>query len=163
MPELPSRLWKDLPMAKRVLAAEAFWRDEDSPEIDAQHEEAVVALARRLKFRPKSVLAQPVERLSAQLAHLADVSEAIATRALIAYHFRNQRGLMAAFLDALGIAHDNGLITEEAVAPPDRERLRAAVAALNGSFDDEDVRIYLRTLVALDSGTWGNVEQVLNG
>ena len=163
MPELPSRLWKDLPLPKRVLAAEAFWRDDESPDIEVQQQEAVVALARRLKFRPKSVLSQPMERLAAQLAHLPDVTDAIATRALIAYHFRNQRPLMASFLDALGIAHDNGLITEEAVAPPDRNRLAAAVAAVNGPFDAEDVRIYLRTLAALDGETWSNVDSVLNG
>jgi len=163
MPELPSRLWKDLPLPKRVLAAEAFWLDEDSPEIEAQQQEAVATLAKRLKFRPKSVLAQPLERLASQLAHVPDVSEGIATRALIAYHFRHQRPMMGQFLDALGIAHEEGLITEEQVSPPDRERLANAVASVDASFDPEDVRIYLRTLAALDGETWSNVEGVLHG
>jgi hypothetical protein len=163
MPELPSRLWKDLPLEKRVLAAEAFWRDAESPEVEVQQQEAVVALARRLRFRPKSILAQPVERRATQLAHLPDVTDTIATRALIAYHFQNQRPLMASFLDALGIAHDNGLITDEQVAPPDRDRLAAALAAVVGAFDEQDVRIYLRTLAALDRETWANVDTVLNG
>ncbi|MCC7008214.1 MAG: hypothetical protein IT184_05310 [Acidobacteria bacterium] len=162
MPELPSRLWKDLPLAKRLLAADAFWRDEDSPEIEVQQQEAVVALARRLKFRPKSILAEPVERRAAQLAHLPEVTDAIATRALIAYHFRNQQALMSSFLDALGIAHDHGLITQEAVRPPDRERLGSAVATMKGAFDPEDVRIYLRTLAVLDPETWANVDVWLN-
>jgi hypothetical protein len=156
-----SRLWKEMPLEKRVLAAEAFWLDDDSPDIEVQHMEAVVALARRLNFRARSILALPVERRARHLAQLSDVADAIATRALIAYHFSNRRPLMAAFLDALGIAHDNGLITEEDVKPPDRERLSAAIAVVQASFDPADVDLYLRTLAALDGDTWAEVNGVL--
>ena len=34
----------------------------------------------------------------------------MAGRALILYHLAEQRPMMGAFLDALGIAHENGLI-----------------------------------------------------
>jgi len=150
-----------MPLDKRVLAAEAFWRDNESPEIETQQIEAVVILARRLNFRPKSIQSLPVERRARQLAQLPDVSDTIATRALIAYHFTEKRPLMAAFLDALGVAHDNGLITEENVAAPDRERLDAAVTAVRGQFDAADVELYLRTLVALDGDTWTNLDGLL--
>src|SRR5262245_60379571 len=109
MIDRPSRLWKDMPVEKRVLAAEAFWRDEDSPDIDVQHMEAVLALAKRLNFRVRSIQALAIERLARHLAQMGDVTDSIASRALIAYHFTSQRPLMAAFLDALGIAHENGL------------------------------------------------------
>jgi hypothetical protein len=75
--------------------------------------EAIVAIARRLNFRQKSVLGMSAERRARALAQIADVSDALATRALVAYHFQYQRPLMAAFLDAIGVAHDNGLITAE--------------------------------------------------
>jgi hypothetical protein len=152
-----------MPLEKRVQAAEAFWRDQDSPEIQVQQMEAVVALARRLNFRTRSIQALPVERRARQLAQMPDVAEGVATRALVAYHFTNQRPLMAAFLDALGIAHENGLITEEEVPAPALERLSAAVAAVRTSFDAVDVDLYLRTLASLDAETWANVEGVLNG
>lgn len=151
-----------MPVEKRVLAAEAFWRDRESPEVDVQHMEAVSALAKRLNFRARSVLALPIERRARHLAQLGEVGDTIASRALIAYHFSHQRPLMAAFLDALGIAHDNGLITEEDVAAPDEGRLAQAVAALRAAHDPADVDVYLRTLVALDSGTWANLGTVLN-
>jgi len=159
----PSKLWKEMPLEKRVLAAEAFWRDDDSPDIQVQQMEAVIALARRLNFRTRSIQALPIDRRARQLAQMGDVSESVATRALIAYHFTNQRPLMASFLDALGIAHDNGLITEEGVQAPASDKLAAAVTAVRASFDASDVSLYLRTLAALDSETWANMDGVLNG
>jgi hypothetical protein len=156
----PSRLWKELPGETRVRAAEAFWRDEDSPSIEMQQAEALVAIARRLNFRQKSVQAMSIERRARALAQLPDVSDALATRALVAYHFQNQRPLMTAFLDALGVAHDNGLITGEELPPPTRERLASAVEAVRVSFPKEDVALYLSTLVAVDDETWGQLENL---
>lgn len=150
-----------MPLEKRVIAADAFWREDDAPDIEVQRMEAVVAIARRLKFRPKSVMTQTVERRARQLAQIADVSDAVATRAIIAYHFTAERPLMAAFLDAMGIPHDNGLIADEKAQTPDRERLPAAVAALRSSFAEADIDLYLRTLAALDPESWGCLESVL--
>ena len=144
---------------KRLLAAEAFWLDEDEG-AGAHHLEAVVALAERLKFRPKSIQALPVERRARQLAGLSDVSDGIATRALIAYHFAHARPLMSAFLDAAGLAHENGLITEDPKAP-EIARLQSAVASGRQSFAPEDVDLYLRTLVVLDADTWGGLAELL--
>ena len=63
----------------------------------------------------------------------------MAARALVHYHLERQRAMMGKFLDALGITHDNGLITEENVSRPDRERMKAAVADLASSHPPEDV------------------------
>lgn len=150
-----------MPADKRVAAATAFWRDTESPEIAAQHAEAAGLLARRLNFRIRSLLALPVERRARFLAQVHDVSDAVATRALIAYHFESQRPLMAAFLDALGIAHENGLITTEDVAAPEASTLAAAVQAIRGSFPSDDVGLYLRTLATLDGDTWTHLESLL--
>ena len=79
-----------MPLEKRVLAAEAFWRD-DEPDVEVQQMEAVVSLARRLNFRAKSIQTLPIERRARHLAQMAEVSDSVATRALIAYHFTNQR------------------------------------------------------------------------
>lgn len=150
-----------MPSEKRVEAAEAFWRDTESQDIQAQHVEALVALAKRLNFRMRTLQTLPVERRAKHLAQLGDVSDAVATRALIAYHFATKRALMGAFLDALGIAHEDGLITEEQVTPPTAERLSAAVEALTGAFDAGDVDLYLRTLACLDGETWTHLADVL--
>ena len=161
MSDLPSHLWREMPADKRVTAAAAFWRDTDSPEIAAQHAEAVGMLARRLNFRVRSLQALPIERRARHLAQVGDVSDAVATRALIAYHFEAQRPLMGAFLDALGIAHENGLITAEDVSAPERDILAGAVQTIRASFPSDDVELYLKTLATLDGDTWTHLDGLL--
>ena len=131
-----------MPPATRQRAAEAFWRDTESPDIQVQQMEVVATLARRLNFRAKSILSLPVERKARHLAQLSDVTDAVAMRALVAYHFAEQRPLMGAFLDGLGLAHDNGLITAEDVSacivvPLDRIR-RITEELRNGASADID-------------------------
>ena len=160
MPIRPSRLWKDMNAEQRLAAAGAFW-NEDQGEIELQHADAIFTIAKRLNFRVKSVQALPVERRAKLLAQLSDVSDSVATRALISYHFTTKRELMAAFLDALGITHDNGLINEETVAAPDRAKLEAAIAQVRSSFSQTDVDLYLRTLLVLDEDTWAELESAM--
>src|SRR5437868_7135618 len=155
MPVMPSKLWREMPPAVRLNAADAFWRDEQGVD---QQIEAVVTLARRLNFRSKTLQSLPIARRAKMLAQMNDVSDAIATRALIAYHFAHQRPLMAAFLDALGITHEDGLIAEEQVPAPAPDVLATAVAAIKASFPADDVDRYLHTLVALDPETWGGLD-----
>ena len=152
-----------MPADKRQRAAEAFWRDRDSPEIQVQHMEVAATLARRLNFRVKSIQSLPVERKGKHLAQLPDVTDAVAMRALVAYHFAEQRPLMGAFLDGLGLTHDNGLITAEEVKAPAVDALRTALDAVRqlGTFSEDDVRFYLKTLASLDAETWSNVDAVL--
>ena len=144
----------------RLAAAEAFWRDDES-EAGMQHVEAVVSIARRLNFRPKSVRALPLERRAKHLAHMPEISDAIATRALIAYHFSSRRDLMGAFLDALGIAHENGLIQDESVTPPSRDKLAEAISHVRRTFAPADVNLYVQTLASLDGDTWAEAEAAL--
>jgi hypothetical protein len=153
----PSRLWKRMPVEKRIAAAELFWDDEQSTE---QQLEAVGALATHMKFRTKSVLGLAPERRAKYLATLPNVSDAIAARALVNYHLATQRPMMSAFLDRVGIAHEEGLITEENVAKPDPEKLKAAAADMATQFPPADVAIYLSTLVSQDPETWGDLIEV---
>ena len=143
-----------MPVEKRVVAAAAFWRDTDPPEIAVQHAEAIGLLARRLNFRVRSLQALPIERRARHLAQMNEMTDAIATRALIAYHFEEQRPLMAAFLDALGIAHEDGLISEETLPTPDPDKLRGAAEELTGKYPEDQVRLYFSTLVSQDPETW---------
>jgi hypothetical protein len=158
MPVRPSVLWKQMPIEKRQAAAAAFWEDEHGLD---QQVEVIVTLARKLNFRPKSLQQLPAERRSKLLANMADVSEAVATRALIGYHLTSERPMMAAFLDAVGIEHDNGLIKSEGadeVEAPPADKLAAGVAAIKASFPEDAVRLYLHTLLVLDGDTWGGLD-----
>ena len=148
----PSRLWKKMPVERRVAAAELFWADEQSAE---QQIEAVAALATHMKFRTKSVLALPIERRARYLATLPAVSDTIAARALVNYHLETQRPMMGAFLDSLGITHEEGLIADENVVKPEPQQLASAAEELAGKFPAEDVSLYFKTLVSQDPDTWG--------
>lgn len=139
----------------RVAAAGAFWRDEESPDIQLQQMEAVVAIAKRMNFRSKTVQAMSDDQLAKALGQIGIVSDAIATRALIAFHFEARRELMGAFLSALDVEHDNGMITsEDGIPPPEKPALEKAIQAVRAIHPDVDVVLYLRTLLAVDEDTW---------
>ena len=113
-----------------------------------------------MKFRAKSVLALPLEKRAKYLLRLPNVTDAIAARALVNYHLERQRPMMGAFLDALGIAHENGLISEEDV---DQARRPTSCAPrpteLAAKYPAEDVALYLSTLVSQDPETWGRARR----
>ena len=155
----PSKLWKKMSADRRMAAAELFWSDEQSTD---QQIEAVGALASHMKFRPKSVIGLPIEKKAKYLATLPAVSDSVAARALVNYHLERQRPMMGAFLDALGIAHENGLISEENAVKPDSARLKAAAADLSSKFPKEDVTLYFSTLVSQDPDTWGGLAELTN-
>jgi hypothetical protein len=150
----PSRIWRRLPVERRLAAAELFWADEQSTD---QQIEAVNAIAAHMKFRTKTVVSLPLEKKSKYLSSLPSISDSIAARALVNYHLGRQRPMMTAFLDSLGIENDEGLIKEEDVTKPEAERLRAAAAGLAETFPAEDVSLYLSTLVSQDPETWGDL------
>lgn len=147
----PSRIWRRMTSELRQQAAEVFWLDEQAAD---QQIEAIGAIAGAMKFRPKSVIALPLDRKAKYLASLPVMPDTIAARALVSYHLETQRPMMAAFLDALGIAHEDGLINEDTVPSPDPEKLKAAAEELAGKYPPDHVRLYFSTLVSQDPETW---------
>jgi hypothetical protein len=63
-------------------------------------------------------------------------------------------------LDALGIAHEDGLIASEDLDAPPADKLADAARSLTTSFPAEDVALYLSTLVWQDPETWGALTEV---
>jgi hypothetical protein len=152
----PSKLWKRMTADQRLKAAKAFWLDEQATDDQIQ---AVMLIAQQKKFRPKFLLSLDEDRKAKHLAGMRTLPDSIAARTLITYHLADQRALMGTFLDALGIAHEDGLIKDEAVKP-DPEKLAPAVAALNEKFPAEDVTLYLSTLLCQDPDTWGGLREL---
>jgi hypothetical protein len=159
VPEIPrpSVLWKSLTPERKQQAAEAFWRDENAA---VEQAEAIAAIAMRIKFRIKSAQALPIEKKARHLVALGNVSEMIAARLLVAFHLAHQRPMMASFLDALGIAHEDGLIASEDLEAPAADKLAGAARTLVTSYPPEDVALYLSTLVWQDPETWGALTEV---
>jgi hypothetical protein len=153
----PTRLWKSMTAAQRLAAARAFWLDDQATQDQIQ---AVMLIAQQKKFRPKTVVELDVDRKARHLAGVVNLPEGLAARALIAYHLAEQRPMMATFLDAMGLAHENGLIQDDKVQP-DPARLATAVSAIRSAFPAEDVSLYLSTLVCQDPETWGELGKML--
>ena len=149
----PARLWKRMTSDQRSRAARAFWQDEEGSDSQIQ---AVLAIAQQKKFRPKTVIGLDDDRKTHHLASILSLPDPVAARALIVYHLAEQRDMMGAFLDALGIAHENGLIKDDEVKP-DVTKIPAAVASLREKFPEGDVSLYLDTLVCQDPETWGAI------
>ena len=137
--------------AQRLQAARAFWRDEQAAD---DQMEAVLLIAQQKKFRPKTVVVLDEDRKARHLSSLVSLSDTVAARALVTYHLAEQRPMMAAFLDALGVAHDNGVIQEEAVTP-DPTKFNAAAELLAQQYPSDSVSLYLNTLFCQDPNTWG--------
>ena len=150
----PARLWRSLPLDTRQTAATAFWTDEQAA---LEQAEAVALIARQIKFRPKSVISLPVEKKAKHLASMGGVSDLLAARLLIAFHLQHQRPMMGRFLDELGIAHEEGLISDETPKAPEPQTLDKAVAALVAEFPATEVSCYFWTLLWQDPETWGGL------
>jgi hypothetical protein len=155
---LPSVLWKSMTPERRLEAARAFWEDEQSM---AEQAEVVGAIARQINFRAKSVMALPVEKKAHHLVRMSKISEPVAARLLVSYHLSSQRSMMGAFLDALGIGHENGLISDEEVKVPDAERVLEAARSIAASYPGDAVQLYFRTLLVQDPDTWGALRGAL--
>jgi uncharacterized membrane protein len=154
----PAKLWRRLSSEQRLRIANAFWRDEQATDDQVQ---AVMLIAQQKKFRPKFVLSLDEDRKAKHLATMVSLPEAIAARALVIYHLTDQRPMMAAFLDGLGIKHDNGVIEDDAVKP-DPDRIASSVAALKEQFPAADVSLYLETLLCQDPETWGALADLVS-
>ncbi len=155
VPAGPGKLWKRISQERRIQASSAFWQDEsDSIE---QQAEALLAIASHYRFRPKTVRTLPLEKKVRYLASLPGLPDSVAGRVLVAYHLAHQRPMLGAFLDALGVAHENGVLKAETLKAPDAERLKVAAAALRAAYSKEDVDLYFQTLLVQDAETWGGL------
>jgi hypothetical protein len=149
----PSQLWKQLDPDRKRQAADAFWRDENAANEQA---EAIGLIAQRIKFRLKSVITMPVEKKSQYVLAMPAVSEMLAARLLVAYHLAHQRPMMGAFLDALGIANDDGRIDSDTTEVPaqDAAAVKKAADALAATYPVDEVATYFLTLLLQDASVW---------
>ena len=158
-PTRPAALWKGMTEEQRHQAAEAFWEDGESI---AEQTEVMLLLSKKLNFRYRTVQGLSLERKVAHLMKLGNLSDSVAGRLLITYHLTLQRPMMGAFLDALGIAHENGLIAADDTPKPDPASLAQAAATLRSAYPPEDVRLYFATLTLQDPETWGGLTSLID-
>ena len=151
------QLWRKLGSERRRTAATALLTKGDR----AQQALATNLIATRLKFRPHKAAQLPPERKAAYIAGMDSIDEAIAAALVRDYLFSQQRPMLAGFLDALGIAHNNGEIEENSnPEKPSTDALRTALATIRGEFNPEEVAIYTSALILSDPDLWGELRTI---
>ncbi len=150
------RLWKRLTPAEQLAASVHFWRE--TPEDVAGA--AFAAMARARRMRPQAARALKADERARVMATLAEPGETVAAALLVALHLGERRPLLAAFLDALGLPHEDGILKEEAsqAPPPTADQTSAAVQKLLERFDPQEVATYLNTLWLQDPDHWRALE-----
>jgi hypothetical protein len=150
-----TRLWKNLLPEERLAAATAFFA-EPPPELAGA---AVGALVKARHLRPQAARSLAPDAQARILATVLDPGEPLSQGLLVSLHLGHRRALLGAFLDALSLPHEDGVLKEEADAAPPAtpEKAKAAVGALV-SFPAGEVRTYLNTLWLQDPERWGALE-----
>ena len=141
---------------QRLRAARALWNEADAR---AEQVQAAGLIAQQLKFRPKTVAGLDDDKKARYLTNVVNVPDELAAKLLVVYHLAEQKPMMSAFLDAIGVAHEDGLIKSDAGAP-DPSRMAGAAAALAARYPAEDVSLYLNTLLWQDPDTWNALADV---
>ena len=84
----PSRLWKLMTPEQRHRAASALWGEDEATNDQMQ---AALLIAKKMKFRPKTVMGLDDERKARYLASVPDPPEDLAARLLVVYHLAVRR------------------------------------------------------------------------
>ena len=122
----------------------------------------LAAVAEVRKVRPVFLERQPrTQRHTAMIATLSRPALEMATANLIrTWLLKKYTGMLADFLDHLGIAHKEGVV-EELPATMDDARLRAAIDALLVKYPQEVIAVYLNAFNEMNEVEWPNLKTML--
>lgn len=154
------KLWKALTPAERAQGILAALADDENGWVKATTRTAV---AGALKFRPQTVATWPMTKLVGEAARLPLDDVQLLSAYIVDLHLGHRRPMMAAFLDELGIANDNGRIDSETttVGPQEAARVTRAADAVAGRFPADDVVTYFLTLLLQDAAVWAGLSEWL--
>lgn len=147
------RLWKHLTSDERQDAAAAFWKEPPQEALAG----ALGAIIKARHLRPQVARTLPVTERTRILATLLDPGEAVAASLLVALHLAERRKLLAAFLDRLGLPHEDGVLKDDDTQPPapiDASAVHTAAAAVRATFPAHQVDVYFNTLWLQDPERW---------
>jgi hypothetical protein len=120
------------------------------------------AVAEARKLRPVFLERQPrPQRHATMLATLARPAlDLVAGNVLRAWLLKKHKQMLADFLDALGIPHQDGVVED---LPPamDDAKVRAAVDALLGKYPPEAVAVYLHAFSEMNSVGWPQLKAMI--
>ena len=150
------RLWKRIGRDERLAAASNFFREPPSELLGG----ALAAIVKARHLRPQVARSMSPDEQARALASVLDPGETLAASLLVALHIGDRRAMLATFLDAAGVPHEDGLLKDDAPPTPlGEEAARAGVKALLGAYPPEQVQTYLNTLWLQDPERWAVLEK----
>ena len=155
----PARLWAELGPETRELAARTVYGD--ALDDDTGRMEADMAIAATLRFRPVAVRKLPLDKRVGYLLRAVRADDSLASTLLLALHLGQRRAMLAAFLDQLGIEHEDGVIQVDDFETPTTEQVKAAVEAVYEGFPTDEAEVYFATLIAMEPEAWEGLIEVL--
>ena len=120
------------------------------------------AVAEARKLRPVFLERQPrPQRHATMLATLSRPALDLVTGNLLrTWLLKKHKQMLADFLDALGIAHQEGVV-EDLPSTMDEAKIRAAVDALLGKYPPELVAVYLHAFSEMNTVGWPPLKTML--
>ena len=120
------------------------------------------AVAEARKLRPVFLERQPrPQRHATMLATLARPAlDLVAGNLLRTWLLKKHKQMLADFLDALGIPHQEGVV-EDLPSTMDEAKIRAAVDALLGKYPPELVAVYLHAFSEMNTVGWPPLKTML--
>jgi hypothetical protein len=121
------------------------------------------AVADARKLRPVFLERQPrAQRHTLMLASLARPAlELVAGNLLRSWLLKKHKQMLIDFLDALSIAHQEGVV-DDLPATVDEAKLRAAVDVLLGKYPPEVVAVYLHAFSEMNTVGWTALKPMLD-
>lgn len=121
------------------------------------------AVAEARKVRPIFLERQPrTQRHATMLATLTRPSlELFAANLIRHWLVTKHKAMLVDFLNALGIAHNEGVV-EDLPASMEDEKLRAAVETLLSKHPHEAVAVYLHAFNDMNEANWPNLKTLLD-
>ena len=142
--------------------AEAFFTRiaEQSPALFAQ---LVQAAAAAFKSRPQFLMKQPFERRAANVrpARARGGADALAGGTRAGYVLEGRKDIVTAWLDRVGLPHEEGVLKQERPAEPIVEDLDARVREFRDEHRDPDCDLLLRAFAAQASIDWPHLDTLL--
>ena len=153
-----TRIWKRLGRDDRLAAARHFFAQPPAESYGS----AIAAIVSARHARPQVVRSMPPEEQARALASVNDLGEAVASSLLVALHLGERRAMLAAFLDAAGVPHQDGILNDEGdMEPLSEEAARAGMQALLRQFTREQVEVYFNTLWLQDPVRWRVLQRAM--
>jgi hypothetical protein len=134
-----------------------------SKEAPAMFRQAVDAAAVSIRARPVYLRRQPfAKRAQAVRRSLARVAaNPVADELLAIYFLECRKPLLVEWLDAIGLAHEDGTLEEDAPAQPAEAELSAAVEKYRSASDDPDRELLLQAFSAQSAIEWPALDAIL--